>query len=162
MKRRRIPRPCLANAPLLAIELASKLSTDEQAQFKGIVTTAFDALRTGVHAAEQWPVMADALNVAEQLALIGICSDAASRDRIDAAQRVLAQQHQRHAARGSWTLYPAEITTLDDAAWLARVQIEHCSKGEFERAVNTARNKVRQARAGNAPRGALVIEGAIA
>lgn len=161
MKKPRQPRAILANAAALAIELASKLSQAEQAQFKDIIANAFAGLRGGIEPAAQWCVMADALNVAEQLALIGICSDSASRERITAGQLALAALHTRHAQRASWTLYPAEITTLDDAAWIARVQIEHCSKGEFERAVNSTRNKVSQARAGNGPRGAIVIEGAV-
>ena len=155
------PRPRLVNPVALAIELAGKLDAADQARLKAIVATAFAHLRSGTEPAAQWCVLADALNIAEQLALLGICSDEASCDRIDAGQAALVNVHQRHAKGGTYTLYPREINALHDATWLAGVQLEHCSKGEFERAHANTVNRVRAALAGNAPRGAIVLGGGI-
>lgn len=152
----RQPRPIVANPVALAIELAAKLSPAEQAELTRIAASAFTGLRTGREPKQAWCALADVLNIAEQLADIGICSDAQSRGLITAGQQALASLHQRHAERASWTLRVAELRALDDAVWIARVQIEHCAKGELERAVAATRNKVRQALAGNAPAGALV------
>jgi hypothetical protein len=71
--------------------------------------------------------------------------------------RVLADVHERHAARKSWTLRGPELQALSDGLWVARIQLEHCSLGEFERARKQVAQRIRQARAGNAPAGAHVV-----
>ena len=71
--------------------------------------------------------------------------------------RVLAAVHERQAERGSWTLRGPELQALDDGLWVARVQLEHCSLGEFERARKQVAQRIRHARAGNVPEGAHVV-----
>ncbi len=83
--------------------------------------------------------------------------DAESKARIDDAMRVLAAVHERQAERGSWTLRGPELQALDDGLWVARVQLEHCSLGEFERARKQVAQRIRHARAGNVPEGAHVV-----
>jgi hypothetical protein len=43
-----------------------------------------------------------------------------------------------------------------------RVQLDHCSLGEYDSAVRVTRRRIEQARAGNAPAGAILVEGAAA
>jgi ethanolamine ammonia-lyase large subunit len=160
--RQRFDRRVLLNPVAVAIEGAALLPASDRIALQHIVANALAVFRTGKHCSEMWCVMADALNMAEGLARIGIASDAASAERITAAQRVLADVHLRHTTRGTWTLHAAELQALDDGLWVHRVQLDHCSLREYERAKSDTVERMRQARAGNAPRGAIVIEGAIA
>lgn len=156
------PRPVLANPVALSIELAGKLPLEDQAKLKAIVRQAYEGLRTGTAPAAAWVQLADALNIGEQLAALGICSDDASRDRIAGGQRALSCLHQRHAQIRSWTLRADELRAIDEAVWIHGIQLEHCSKGEFEVAHRRATNALQQARLGNAPRDAIVCVGATA
>lgn len=156
------PRPVHLNAVQRAIEGSGLLPAHEVARIKLSLTLALQAFGCGEQCAMHWMTMADALNVAEGLADVGICSDDASRERVAAGQAALAGVHTRHRERGSWTLYAAERQALDDALWLHGVQLGNCSFHEYERAVSATVERIRQARAGNAPRGAIVVEGAMA
>jgi hypothetical protein len=160
--RQRFDRRVILNPIAVAIESARKLSEADRATLLRIIDTAWTHYRSGVECGAQWCVLADALNMAESLARIGIASDADSVERIDAAQRVLAQAHMRHTERGTWALRGPELQALDAGLWTHRVQLEHCSLGEFERAKHSTEVRIRQARAGNAPAGAIIVEGAIA
>lgn len=155
--RTRFDRRVILNPVAVAIESAQKLRPEYRSNLQRIVELALQAFRTGRDCDAQWRNMADALNTAEALARIGIASDDDSRERIDAAQRVLADVHQRQAQRGSWTLRGPELQALDDGLWIFRVQLDHCSLGEFERARRDSAERIRQARAGNAPAGAHVV-----
>lgn len=162
--RPRFARRVIMNPIAVAIESAQKLSERDRLALQGIVRQAFDEFTRGREPARQWVVLADALNVAESLAAppLRICADNASRQRIADGQRVLAHAHQRHTQRGTWALRGPELGALGDAVWLHGVQLDHCSLGEYERAIEFTRRRVQQARAGNAPAGAIVIEGALA
>lgn len=83
--------------------------------------------------------------------------DAESKARIDDAMRVLAAAFERFEERGSWTLRGAELGALDDGLWVARMQLEHCSLGEFEKARRAVSERIRHARAGNVPAGAHIV-----
>lgn len=116
----------------------------------------------GEHCSAHWCSLADAANMAETLAEMGLgCGPEAERV-INTAQKALHDVHQRHAARSTWTLYADEIDALH---WLARLhctaQLPACSFGEFSDAFNRTQNRLRQALAGNAPAGALVVAGGI-
>lgn len=160
-KRARFDRRVLLNPVAVALENAARLAARDRLALQGIVRNALEAYRTGQDCAAQWCVLADALNVAEGLAAAGICSDEASCERIAAGQRALSLAHRRHAERGSWTMYAAELRALDEAVWVGSVQLDHCSLGEYERAVEATRRRMQQARAGNAPAGAVVCMGAL-
>lgn len=156
------PRPVHLNAVERAMQGAAKLPAAEVARIKVSLTLALQAFGRGEDCVMHWMTMADALNVAEGLADVGICSDDASRERVTAGQAALAEVSTRHRERNAWTLYATERQALDDALWLHGVQLDNCSFHEYERAVSATVDRIRQARAGNAPRGAIVVEGAIA
>lgn len=150
-------RPVYANAHELAMKSARKLPMHHRAALSDIVNGALAWFRAGRDCASNWATMADALNTAEMLAKAGIASDDASKARIDGAMRVLADVFERHEARMSWTLRAPELQTLADGLWVARMQLEHCSLGEFERARAMVAERIRHARAGNVPAGAHVV-----
>lgn len=156
------PRPRLVDPVALALELSAKLTMHDQTQLRAIVRQAYDGLRTGTHPGAAWRQLADALNIAEQLCHLGIASDSDSRSRIAKGQEALAAVHRRQAIGSGWTLYPVELTALETAVWMHEVQLQHASKGEFERAHHLAAERVRQARTGNAPTGAMVCVGGVA
>lgn len=156
--RTRFDRRVIVNPVAVAIEGAQKLRPDMRADIRGIVDQALARFRSGDDCHAQWRNMADALNTAEALARIGIASDQDSRDRIDAAQRVLADVIERHTQRGSWTLHGPELQALDLGLWVFGVQLDHCSLNELERARRDCTERIRQARAGNAPAGARIVE----
>lgn len=150
-------RPVYANAHELAMKSARKLPMHHRAALSDIVNGALAWFRAGRDCASNWATMADALNTAEMLAKMGIASDDASKARIDDAMRVLAAVHERQAERGSWTLRGPELQALADGLWVARIQLDHCSLGEFERARRKVAERIRQARAGNVPEVAHVV-----
>lgn len=151
------PRPIYVNAIARAIESARKLPPGDRDALQRIIADALDQFRAGRHCAAHWRTMADALNTAEVLAKLGIASDDASKARIDDAMRVLADVFERHEARASWTLRGPELQALDDGLWTARIQLDYCSLGEFERARHQVAERIRQARAGNAAEAARVV-----
>lgn len=155
------PGPVHTNAWWRAITGASKLPADDVARVKAGLACAFQEFGCGREPYRHWCCMADAINVAESLADAGICSDVGSLDRIQHAMNVLGNVMRRHQAGGSWTLHADERQQLDDGLWLHGIQLEHCSFSEYERAIQDVRNRVSQARAGNAPKGFIVIQGEI-
>jgi hypothetical protein len=155
-------KPVHLNAIERAITGAAKLPVAAVADVKTTLTLALTTFGRGVDCEHHWTSMADALNVAESLADQRICSDDTSRDCILAAQAALAAVAQRCQAGRGWTLYPTERNAIDTALWLHGVQLDNCSFREYENAVDATRNRIAAARAGNAPHGAIVIEGAIA
>ena len=78
-------------------------------------------------------------------------------------QQVLAWAVQEHQARGSWSLWAHEREELRNRLqWLIsvhRLQLQACCYREFEHALQATQERLAQARAGNAPRGALVVDG---
>lgn len=154
------PRRNVANPVQLALMGSAKLSQSDRTMRRGICEQALTGLRTGAgDGADHWCTVADALNVAEQLSAMGICSDQASRDRIEAGHEALASLHARHRERSTWTLTAGELRAMDEGLWLHRVQLEHCSLSEYERAVTRVRRRTSQALAGNAAPGVQVLGG---
>ena len=141
----------------LAIAMATKLRPGQRASFRQPLRAALDGLRTGRGGWPAWNNMADAMNVGEQLALRGICSD--RLPEILAAQEALHHIQRRQAERGSWTLRAAELTALRIGRFFHFVQIKHCSQGEMEHSIEAVQRRVSQALAGNAGRDAIVCVG---
>ena len=158
----RKPRPVHLNAIEIAINRARKLSSADVSMQSNIMRNALAGLKTGPHQAQHWRSLADTANVAETFEAMGLGSGPQAQQVIDAAQHALAAIQQRHQARGSWALYAAEVDALEMLVALHAVQLAACSYGEFETALTTTHNRVAQARAGNAPAGAIVITGDIA
>jgi hypothetical protein len=145
----RQPRPVFLNAVQRAIERAAKLNATDREAIKGIVGAAFESFRKGQGNERLCADLVDALNTGEVLCEVGICSDEASRARICAGLQVLGDVIERHQRIHSWTLRGPEIEALDTALWMHRVQLDHCSLGEFESARGKVAERARQALAGN-------------
>lgn len=153
--RRYRPRAVDVDPIGLAMTMAALLTPEQRAPLERASVEGFAAFRLGHGTAALWADLADAMNVAEALAEIGIASDHA--DTFAAAQAAPAAVWTRHAAGGSWTLRAAEITALDDAVFIHGVQLQHCSQREMADAITTVRNRVRGAMAGHPPAGAMVL-----
>lgn len=154
--------PVHLNAASMALDRVRKLAIADVQQQRHIVATALREFSAGKHCAHHWRSLADVGNMAETLVTMGICSGQQAEGVVHNAQAALAAVQQRHAGGGSWTLYPAELDALHWLAALHANQLAECDYSEFERAWRQTHQRVAQARAGNAPRGAIVIEGDIA
>lgn len=154
------PRPVHSNAMQIALARVKPLTAADVAGQTALVQHALQQFCQGINCAAHWCSLADTANMAETLAGMGLGSGDDATRVIELAQRALADVHQRHTQRGSWTLYADEIDALH---WLVRLhctaQLPACSYGELGDAMAATRNRMQQALAGNAPRGALVIDG---
>jgi hypothetical protein len=153
------PQPVHANSLDIALNNVRKLSRADVQMQTGIFDTALRQFSAGQHCAQHWRSLADTANMAETLAGMGICSGLQAVAVIDTAQRALAAVRQRHTERNTWTLYATELDALQWLASLHARQLVECDYSEFERAFQGTRNRIGEARRGNAPRGAIVIEG---
>ncbi len=153
------PGPEYLNTLERAIKRAQKMSAADAKMQRELTATALREFSTGANCEANWRTLADAANMAETLASMGICSGLQAEALIHEAQQALAAVKQRHATRGTWTLYAAELDALTWLIALHDKQITECSYGEFERAFHLTTERIAQARAGNAPRGAIVVQG---
>lgn len=158
--RKHQPGPVYANAVQIAISRARRLSAEDVAGQTQLLQHALAEFCRGHHCDAHWCALADAANTAETLAGMGLGAGDDAERVIRDAQAALHDVHQRHTTRGTWTLYADEIDAL---TWLVRLhcqaQLPACSYGELGTALDRTRNRLQQALAGNAPRGALVIDG---
>lgn len=143
-----------------AIALASKLLPQQRAALRQPLRAALRGLRTGTGGCKAWESMADAMNVAEQLALRGIASD--RMPEVEAAQAALYSLHTRHAQRGSWTLQAAELTALRVGRFFHFAQLAYCTQGELRDSIMAVQRNVHQALQGNASPHAKVCVGMLA
>lgn len=157
----RQPRPVYANAVQRAIEGARLLPKVETAAVKAGMRMALTEFLTGKRCDVHWATLADALNMAESLSDIGICSDEPSAEKINAGQLALAEVAQQFARIRSWTLRAAQLDALRTGLEIHEIQLDYCSFSEYERAYHTTRNRISQARAGNAGPGVVVVGGVI-
>lgn len=158
-RQRAAPR-VYSNAVQIAIARARRLSDEDVAGQRTLLRNALTEYSQCLHCARHWASLADAANMAETMASMGLGSGPHADDLIAAAQEALAAVYMRHAQRGSWTLYPAELDALH---WLLALhcdtQMPACSYGELDTALARTSNRLAQARAGNASPGALVLLG---
>jgi hypothetical protein len=154
-------RRVVANPIALAMQSAAKLKPAEVARQIGIVRHSLERLMRAELPDASWCDMADAANIAETLAGMGIGSGPEADAAITAAQRVLSDVYARHVERGTWAMRSEEIEALRLLIALHEVQLEACSFGEFDRAFRKTAERVRQALAGNAPADAIVVDGRI-
>ena len=154
------PKPVHSNAVQIALARVKPLTAADVAGQTALVQNALQQFCQGINCDAHWCSLADTANMAETLSGMGLGSGDDATRVIELAQRALADVHQRHNQRGSWTLYADEIDALH---WLVRLhctaQLPACSYGELGDAMAATRNRMQQALAGNAPRGALVIDG---
>jgi aminoglycoside phosphotransferase len=143
-----------------------KLSREDVQRQIGIVSTAISYLMTaGDEAGKAWIDLADTANMTETLAQMRIGGGDEAEQIVRDAQQALAYMRQERIERGTWALRAEErieirmrLELLRD---LHRVQLSECSYGEFERAYRMTVERLRQARAGNAAAGTIVIEGVV-
>jgi len=154
---KRQPGPVHLNSVLRAIEGARKLPPADVDRVKRGLEESLLQFGRGIDCQMHLKCMADAINVAEALAELRICSDDTSRGCIQAGQQVLATVLERHAERRTWTLHAQERQALDDALWLHGVQLDHCSLREYEQALQRVRNVARAALTGSVGPGVMVL-----
>jgi hypothetical protein len=152
-------RPVHANAVLMAINGARRLS---EADVHSLITGHRQMLReytAGQHCAQHWRSLADIGNLAETFVRMGLASGQQAEELVHTAQVALASAAQRQSVRGTWTLYPQEIDALHWLLQLHALQLQACSYSEFCAAMDSTQRRISQARQGNAPAGALVVQG---
>jgi hypothetical protein len=155
------PRAVHANTVERTLARVHKIAPADVAGQVSIISTALRQFSAGLHCLHHWKSLADTSNVAESLTAAGICSGPDADRVIHTAQAALAAVHQRSRSRGTWTLYPGELDALGWLITLHARQLAECDHSEFDRAWQITHERVSQARAGNAPRGAIVIVGDI-
>lgn len=135
--------------------------SDAVGQIK-LATRALAELKLAVNTGQAWRSLADTANMAESLCTLGIGSGTDARRVIHAAQLALHDIAQRMQQATTKALHHHEIEALE---WLIRLhdlQLQSCSYSEFERAFVTTKDRLEQARAGNAPADAVVVVGDMA
>jgi hypothetical protein len=91
-------------------------------------------LKQGKSTREDWNVVCQALNIAEELAKLQIGSNLLPQ--ILAGQQALRSVAFRMIGKGSATCYGAELVAIDEALTMYRAQLRLCAQAEFGRAVN--------------------------
>lgn len=162
---KRAPRQASTTALQQALRSVQRLSAADVAMMVTAMRTAVDGLLLGQRAGEHWLSLADTANVAETLAGMGIGGGEEAARVVADAQEALAYAAQERRERGTWALRADERDELRTRlTWLCSVhavQLSACSYGEFERAYRRTAERVRQARRGNVPRDAFVVEGVV-
>lgn len=156
------PRAVHNNAVQVAITGAHKLPPQDVARQMALARQALAEFTRAQHCPAHWRSLADVANLAESLALLGIGGGADAQRVIRQAQAALHGVATRHADGRSWTLYADELAALQWLLTLHHMQLGECTYTEFDRAFTATRNRIAQARAGNAPAGAVIVEGELA
>lgn len=136
-------------------------ASDVQGQIN-LARRALAELGRGHDVMQHWRSLADTDNMAESLAALGIGSGADAQRVISTAQRALADIAGRLQHSSTRALYHHEVDALQWLISLHATQLQACSYAEFERAFLNTRQRLQQARAGNAPRDAVVVIGDMA
>lgn len=155
------PRP-LVNPLQRAMTGVQLLAPRDVSGQISIARRALAELGRGHDVQHHWRSLADTANMAESLAGLRIGAGDDAERVIRSAQRALADIHVRLQHGRSRALYHHEVDALQWLISLHQLQLAACSYDEFARAFQATRDRVAQARAGNAPRHAIVIEGEIA
>lgn len=128
---------------------------------RATMRSALDSLKLGHEPHFNWCSLADSANMAESLCSMGIGAGEQAEKVISDAQQALADLYIRAKDRRTWAMRSVEIDALEWLVSLHMTQLENCSYGEFERAYRRTAERLTQARAGNAPRGARVLVGQV-
>jgi hypothetical protein len=133
-------------------------AADIKSQMK-IGTHWLESLKRGEECWTAWQSMVDFANIAETLAEMGIGCGEAEREVIVASQKALTELHERHTERGTWAMRGSEILALEAMLEVHRQQLESTTYGWFDEAFNKTRERIYQARMGNAGKGHKVLAG---
>lgn len=155
------PRAVATNAVQLAVNNVRQLARHDVSGQAELLRTALAEFQRGRDGGLHWRSLADAANMAETLAAMGIGSGADAQRIIQRAQQALHDVTLRHRQRGTWALHHDELDALQWLLTLHTTQLAECDYSEFSRAMDRTHNRIAQARAGNAPAGAVVVQGEI-
>lgn len=145
---KRIPLP-LVNPIQFAMAGAAKLTKAQVTQLMAPNHAALHALQFGGFNADHWKNLADAFNIAEALAQppVNIANDHA--DKFEDAHCVLYALSEQFRDMGTWTARAQQLQVVKDAMEIFEIQLEHVAQGEFERAVERLKRRMREAIRGN-------------
>jgi hypothetical protein len=105
---------------------------------------AIDAFRTGKARAQEWCDLADMLNIAETLSREGIGPEA--MPDVEAAQKALAEAHERHHIEGrALLLRGPELQALRDAWEFHDLQRRSIPRATYERAIELTHRRIQSA-----------------
>jgi len=141
MKRKRIPKPIRTDTMTVAAMGASTLAPEHQKNIAAMIDRSWQAIQNGERTSVAMSDLCYASNLANELAHMGICSDAESRRKIDASQAILEA-----IARGE-PLSERDESAMEEAIFIYRLQLRFCSLAEFERArlnINRAMDDARR------------------
>lgn len=151
------PRHIALNAVQRAIEGSRCLPLAARRQVQDGIGRALLNFQRGQEPEFHWRALVDCHAVAEQLAIMGICSDDASCGKLAAMEDVLSAVWRRGQERGSWTLRANELAQLRDGIEIAAIQLDYCSRREYDEALRRVIERMQQALAGNAGPGVTVF-----
>ena len=152
------PRGVNPTAHLVAITGAALLSRDDRTVWALQMYDALDAVARGKAQRQQWGVIFDAVNLAEELVRMGLAAD--PDGIISGAQAACAEIIRRQQATGTRAVRAGELAALR-CLEVAMIDIlAAVTHSERFRAEERIRARTREAQAGRIP-GATVIDPAV-
>lgn len=142
------PKPITLDPFRRALARQAVLTGDEKGVVMREARPAFERLRQGKADKQDWSYLADAANVGEALARIGICSDDESRGLFQSMQFALKDIAERVNSRGTWTTRASELAAVEAGLDRHQIQLDFCSLNELRLAVAAVEKDARAAREG--------------
>ncbi len=142
----RQPRTRVQNHVRLAAWQAALLDRNQVETIMTPLRLAFAALREGVGTELEWAYITSAMNIADSVAITSPIRG--TRGHIEPAQRALDGIMRRAMATGEWRptdLYLEEIDLIGDGLAIYHHQLQHLTRGEYQRAEDHAAADVRRA-----------------
>lgn len=141
----RQPRTRVQNPARLAAWQAALLDHGQVETIMTPLHLAFAALREGVGTELEWAYIVSAMNIADSVALTSPIRG--TRGHIEPAQRALEGIMRRAMATGEWQaaeLYLEELDLISDGLAIYHHQLQHLTRGEYQRAEDHAAADVRR------------------
>lgn len=138
MSRSKKPRKAYRPKPVInsldwGINGSAKFDKDSIAEILRIVEESFLVMKQGKATAEEWNMIAQALNISEALAQLNIGSNLTPHIR--AGQWAMNEVGKRMIAGRNSVLRAQELHDIDEALIRYHAQLTLCSVGEYRRAV---------------------------
>lgn len=141
----RQPRTRVQNPVRLAAWQAALLDHSQVETIMMPLRLAFAALREGVGTELEWAYIVSAMNIADSVALTSPIRG--TRGHIEPAQRALNGIMRRAMTTGEWQaaeLYLEELDLISDGLAIYHHQLQHLTRGEYQRAEDHAAADVRR------------------
>lgn len=141
----RQPRARVQNPVRFAAWQAALLDHSQVETIMNPLRLAFKALREGVAHEQQWAHLVSAMNIADLVAITSPIRG--TRGHIEPAQRALDGIMRRAMATGEWRateLYLEELDLINDGLAIYNHQLQHLTRGEYQRAEDHAAADVRR------------------